>query len=349
MVVGLPDSLPIKKAKELGLQTLELPLNSCHPRELLACYKAIDDICRDFRPDVVNCHRGESFFLWALKKRKYKFTLIKTRGDQRLPVNNLFNRYLHKNLCDAIISTNTKMTRHFASLGIDKNNLYTVLGGVDTQKFYPDETKRQELRAEHGFTENDVVLGLLGRLDPVKGFHEAIQVFASICQKERQENKKKINKLHLVVAGGDCNYTMQNLYEYGLGLGIEKDRLHCLGYVENMPNTMRMLDAGIIASLSSETVARVAFEMIACHTPIIGSDVGVMPDILPSEYLFSPMDFERMKILFVSLEDKKFRDDLRQICVARLEGKGENENTVFGWSFHHFVEKTLKIYGECKK
>ena len=43
-------------------------------------------LLRKFKPHVVNCHRGEGFFLWAmLRQRMNSFALVRTRGDQRPP------------------------------------------------------------------------------------------------------------------------------------------------------------------------------------------------------------------------------------------------------------------------
>ena len=56
-VVGIKDSLPVIKAKEFGLDVYELPLNSIKPKDIWKCNLGIDEICRSFKPDIVN--RGD--------------------------------------------------------------------------------------------------------------------------------------------------------------------------------------------------------------------------------------------------------------------------------------------------
>ena len=353
LVVGIKDSLPIWKAKTLGLDVYELPLNSFNPSDIWKCNIGIDEICRSFKPDIVNCHRGESFLLWALKKNKFNYKLIRTRGDQRLPSKGLLNKIWHKDFTDAIISTNSKMTNYFASqLQIPQTKLHTVLGGVDTAHFYPSKTDRDCMRQQYGFTDADVVVGIIGRLDPVKGHEEALRAFAKTFQSSAVDFNSDANshiKLHLVIVGGDCNYTIQSLCLLGKELGIPQENLHCLGYVENMHQLMCMLDMGLIASLSSETIARVAFEMIACHVPVLGSNVGVMPDILDEKYLYGPYDGDRMAKLLLMAKDSLFRSELLGLCVKRFEAKEETNRAIDGWSLNAFVEKTLNIYEDCMK
>lgn len=393
IIVGIKDSLPLLHAKKLGLDVYELPLNSMKPKDVWACNIGINKICESFKPDIVNCHRGASFLLWVLKKIKYKYKLIRTRGDQRLPSANIFNRVLCKFFTDAIISTNTKMTNYFAShLHIPQKKLYTVLGGVDTNNFYPSNVDREAMRLQYKFTENDVVIGIIGRLDPVKGHKEIISVFADVCKQENdtqdnctsidacdkqncEENQKQnsatnINsviepnitadispnivssaapvvslntKLHLAIVGGDCDYTIEDLRTLGRELEIPQENLHCIGYVADMHKLMCMLDMGLIASVSSETIARVAFEMIACHVPVMGSNVGVMPDILDEKYLYEPYDYAQMQKLLLMCKNPVFRNELLDLCVQRFEAN----HSFYGWSLDKFMEKTLTIYRDC--
>ena len=349
IVVGIKDSLPLVHAKKLGLEVYELPLNSLNAKDIWQCNIGINDICHSFKPDIVNCHRGESFLLWALKKRKFNYKLIRTRGDQRFPTTNIINRVLHKDCTDAVIVTNSKMSNYFSSkLHVPSNQLHTILGGVDTNNFYPSQADRDSMRIQYGFTDNDVVVGIVGRLDPVKGHKEVLPVFANICKQEANVQDGDLTtalstKLHLLIVGGDCYYTINDLCILGQELGIPQGNLHCVPYVENMQKLMCMLDVGLIASLSSEAIARVAFEMIACHVPIIGSNVGVMPDILDDKYLYDPYDHARLSKLLLLSKEFVFRRELLDFCIKRFEGN----NSIYGWSLDRFLEKTLTVYRDC--
>ena len=134
------------------------------------------------KPDIVNCHRSESFLLWAYLKRQFHYKLVRTRGDQRLPKQNFLNKYTYNTLSDAIIVTNSRMAQYYEKeMGISSSKIFTILGGVDTTIFFPKKDTRLETRKEFGFTENDIVLGVIGRLDPIKGQFETLYAFQKAC------------------------------------------------------------------------------------------------------------------------------------------------------------------------
>jgi hypothetical protein len=116
-----------------------LDLNTATPWGIASLYGKLKALVREFKPDVVNCHRGESYLLWGLLKKELGgFRLIRTRGDQRLPKANLINRWLHNDVSDAVITTNSPMTRHFQNVfHVPANKLHQILGGVGHADFPP--------------------------------------------------------------------------------------------------------------------------------------------------------------------------------------------------------------------
>lgn len=328
-IVTTPGSCAILQAKKLGLDVYEIPLNSHKIRDIIESNRRINDLCKNFKPDIVNCHRGESFFVWALKKRRFAYTLIRTRGDQRLPSTDFINRYLHNTCADAIIATNTKMAKYFMStMKTPPSKLYTILGGVDTSVFYPDREKRCRIRSELKFTQNDIVIGIVGRFDPVKGFKESLKAFSQLFHMPdylaslQEENAKN---LHLVIIGKNSIYNIDVLKKMANDFAIPEKYVH---FILNPPDIcayMNMFDVGLIASIGSETIARVAFEMIACDIPLIASNVGVMPDIVPEENIYSPHDLDALTALFLRAREEIFRKNTLKLLRNRLVGENEFE------------------------
>ena len=73
LVVGLADTAPLREAARMGLECAELALNHTTPLRFPGLIRGMTTLLEQFRPDVVNCHRGESFLLWALLKRRFNF------------------------------------------------------------------------------------------------------------------------------------------------------------------------------------------------------------------------------------------------------------------------------------
>ena len=58
------------------------------------------------------------------------------------------------------------------------------------------------------------------------------------------------------------------------------DRFHLLGHVEDVPGVLRGLSALAIPSYSHEGVPQIGLQALACETPVVGSDVGGIPEII---------------------------------------------------------------------
>lgn len=345
ILVTIPNSLGIQKLEELGIDYTKLPLNSFSPADIYASYRGFSKLCREFRPDIVNCHRGEAFYLFSFLKKVYGYELIRTRGDQRKPSENFINKFLHNSVADAIITTNSDMSEYFhKNLHVPENKIHTILGGVDTKKFFPQKENQNAFKIRYGFKEDDVLLGIIGRLDAIKGFHETILAF----HKAAGQSESACRNLHLLVAGLNCDFTIDDLKDFCKEHGISQEHIHFYSYLADMNAFMNMLDVGVVASLGSETIARVAFELIACHTPIIGSRIGVMPDILENEYLFNAGQISEMTGLFIKCLNKGYRERLLRSCLNNFYGKN-TETSLYGWSLEDFYQKTIQVYSQLFK
>lgn len=343
LVLGIADSDPMRKAREWGLEQRVFPFNSVNPLVLAGLAARLDGLLREFRPDVVNCHRGEAFFLWAMLKRRYGFRLVRTRGDQRLPKNNAPNRFLHCQAADEVIATNSTMARHFREvLRVPQERLHTILGGVDTTQFFPDSAARVETRTRHGFADDEFVVGLVGRLDVVKGIPETIRALAQA----REMDPKR--KLRLLLIAFPSQYDEDDLSRWCAEVGLkfcgregfargEHADVALTGKLDFPERCINALDLGLVASLGSEAIARAALEIMACNIPLVSSSVGVMPDLLPAEYLFRPGDQAAMAALVHKSADRDWREALRAHCLARIVGPE-------GLSLPVFLRQSLDVY-----
>lgn len=329
MLIALPDTKACKKAEEWALEPVSLPMNAKNPVDLAVLYGVLGKLVDDFKPDVVNCHRGEAFALWAMLKKRGKFALVRTRGDQRPPKNNFINRCLHKSAADAIIATNSATARAFTQdLGIPPQKLFTILGGVDTARFYPNKAAGAALRSALGIAPDEFVLGILGRLDPVKG-HELLIKAVGEAQKARPEKK-----LRLICIGADSSIKKAELEAAAQACGLGT-KAHITGLVDDVPAYINALDLGVLASVGSETIARAALEIMACEVPLLSSHVGVMPDLLPPELLVKINSVSDLGAgILKCLDDPDYLPILAQAGRTAIEGLAPED----------FLQKTLAVY-----
>lgn len=293
LVLTLPGTAPETKAREWGLDHLSLDLNTTRPWEIPRLYGRLRRVVRDFKPQVVNCHRGESFIIWGLLKAAmangpHAFRLVRTRGDQRPPKANLPNRVLHARVADHVIATCDTIAHDLRDrLGVPERKLSVIRGGVDRDAFAFDPAGRERVRAEFGFAESDIVAGVVGRFDEVKGQREVIEAVA----KARSMSGGGRIKLLLVGFASPIPETEVQGWIDAHGL---RGHAAITGRRPDVAACLSALDVGVVASKWSETIARAALELLACGRPVVGTRVGVLPDILPGETVLTPGNVDEL-------------------------------------------------------
>jgi len=329
LTLGLGGTLSFEQARKMDLDPIALPLTSNNPAVLARLTRDLRRLIQDFNPDVINCHRGESFLLFGLLKKWGNYTLVRTRGDQRLPKNNLPNRLLHQRAADAVIATNSVMARYFVeTLHLEPGHVHTILGGVDTARFHFDAAGREEVRARYGFRPEHQVIGLLGRFDRVKGQKELIEAAAALIRDGHPN-------VRLLLLGFATATSREEVERWIQDAGMREFTV-ISGKVEDVPAHISALDVGVVASLWSETIARAALEIMACRRPLISTSVGVMPDLLPQEALCAPGDVPALTALLrrALAETGSYREMLLQAQETRMRDLDSA----------HFLEKTLHVY-----
>lgn len=330
MVVCLPDSPAHVKALEYGLPVTALDLNTTSPLGLIRLYTQMRQLVREFPPQIVNCHRGEAFIFWGLLKLHTRglFRLVRTRGDQRPPKNTRINRWLHRELADAVVCTNTAMSRYFRDeLGLPTSQLWLIFGGVDRERFRFDPANRREIRGEYGFTARHKVIGLLGRFDRVKGQRELLKAAASLYHNGMRD-------IRLLLIGFSTATSQTEVEGWIQELGLD-EVVHITGLTENVPALLSALDLGVVNSLWSETIARAALEIMSCSVPLVGTHVGVLPDLLSQEALLPPGDATALaeRIQAVLSEQRLYQQLQRQ-----------QEEVIRDLSTEHFFQHTQSLY-----
>lgn len=332
LVITQPGTEADDKAKEWGFTPLHFDLNSSNPFKLIRAFAQLYKLIKDFSPDVVNCHRGEGFILWGLL-RKYlgSFKLVRTRGDQRLPKNNFPNRWLHINVADAVVATNSVMAKHFTSkLRVPEHKVSTIFGGVDTDKFMFKSEGRADFRKELGYDDSHFVVSMLGRFDEVKGQKELIEAVGKLY------NEKGMKHLRLMLLGFETA-TSQAEVESWIAENNIQDITCITGVVPDVSAAISAMDLGVIASKWSETIARAAFEIMACKRPLISTGVGVMPDFMDEEAMFEAGNVDALAATIErAAKDEVYRQRIlesQQKEIAELSGQ-------------HFLKNTLELYSK---
>lgn len=152
------------------------------------------------------------------------------------------------------------------SVGIKGSKVVKILNGVDTDKFCPGN--KQDARIKLGFLNDEVIIGTVGRLDPVKDQGLLLRAFARLNHGQKN--------LRLVLVGdGPERKGLESLRDT---LPC-RDRIVFLGERHDIDNVLQILDIFVLPS-RSEGISNTILEAMATGLPVIATAVGGNPELV---------------------------------------------------------------------
>lgn len=165
---------------------------------------------------------------------------------------------------DLIICNSEAGRMHAVSRGFPPARTKVIQNGIDTDKFRPDREGRARLRQEWGIQPSHYLIGVIARLDPVKG-HEIFLAAAAMIVSE-------LESVRFALVGGGPEEFRRQLQSKSADSGL-RDKLIWAGERSDIPAVMSSLDLMVSASLS-EGFSNVVAECMACGVQCIATDVG---------------------------------------------------------------------------
>ncbi len=212
---------------------------------------------------------------------------------------------------------------------VRKKKIYTIMNGIDTSLFSPNEQERDRLRKQLGIREEECLLMTSGTISEEKGHHLAVETLNTLLE----EN----TGLKLVIVGaGEYLASLSGLIEkFGL-----KDRVILTGFIpnESISSYYNAADIYLLPTLRAEGLPFALIEAMSIGLPIIASKIGGIPNILKNEQeglLINPGDTDDIvsKILIL-LQNKSLRKELGANARSKVLNELKAEN---------MVNRTLKV------
>jgi glycosyltransferase involved in cell wall biosynthesis len=142
--------------------------------------------------------------------------------------------------------------------------------GVDHRHFSPrvaNEGWREKLNLPQG----NPVVGVVGRLSPVKGHRHFIESAELVL--------KRFPLAAFLICGEDAQITSTDLKRIVEQKGIGKS-FRFVGRVRDIRDIIALLDVGVVSSVGSETICRVALEYMSMGKPVVGTNVNAIPEVV---------------------------------------------------------------------
>jgi len=165
---------------------------------------------------------------------------------------------------DVIVANSYAGLDYCANAGFACKNTHVIWNGIEVQKWRRETSDAVSLRKSLSILETDVVLGIIGRIDRVKGHVNVLEAMRIL-----QDRGKRI--IILIVGDGDACY-LKALMESADALNIHSS-CRWLPAQSDMIPVYSAIDCIISASFS-EGFSNVLAEAMACGVVPIATDVG---------------------------------------------------------------------------
>jgi glycosyltransferase involved in cell wall biosynthesis len=268
----------------------------------------LNKIIKKEKPDVVHTHGTVTGRICA---RMCHTKVVYTRHSV-FPVSprvkhglgRLANKYINEFLADDIIAVAEAAKENLTDGGIAPEKIKVILNGVEQVQRCSEEVC-SKLRQQYGITEDDFVIGILARIDAVKGHEFLIEA--------AEQLKKEGKSIKVLIAGtGDREEALKKMVkEKGL-----TEEIRFTGFISNIPEFLSILDVQANSSYGTEATSLALLEGMSMGIPAVVSNYGGNPGVIThgeNGYLFESKNSRDMaKYLRKMMEEKDKYDIMSQ-------------------------------------
>jgi glycosyltransferase involved in cell wall biosynthesis len=194
-----------------------------------------------------------------------------------------------------VVGANFQLAPIRDGFGYSDDRLARVGPGLDPDRY--QDVARGAYRSRLGIGDDTVLIGLLARLTPIKG-HEVF------LRAARKVGDKRPNAGFLV-SGPALQLNMEDIKREAALIGLG-NRVEYLRPAKDVRELIADLDIGVVSSLGSEAISRIAMEYMAMECPVVASRVGGLPELIEdgtSGLLFDPGDWNGLADSIIELID----------------------------------------------
>lgn len=271
------------------------------------------------QPDVLHGYLGESNIVTMFLKPLFPSTRIiwgirgsNTPSDRYGWLGSILSQLerLLSSFTDLIVVNSHTGKADYVNQGFASDKMVVISNGIDTERFGPDSEAGAKVRSEWGISENTILIGLVGRLSPMKDHHTFLKA-ATLLSKEREDVR------FVCVGVGEENYAKE-LYQLTDDLGIA-EKIIWAGGRSDMPAVFNALNIACSSSSDGEGFPNVVGEAMACGVPCVVTDVGDSAWIVGDKgVVVPPKNPEALKTAIKELIDKTNLNDNNRLEIRQL-------------------------------
>ncbi len=313
---------------ELGLKPIIIPemkreINFKNDR---IAYQKIKEIIADFKPDIVHTHASKAGAIGRLAAYKMKVPVILHTFHGHVfhsyfgKVKTTIYKTIERNLArksTKIIAISAIQKKELAKIHkIAKPNKIKVIPlGFDLNKFKENQKdKRNSFRQKWLIEDNEIAIGIIGRLVPIKNHHFFLNVVKNISELTTRKVR------FIIIGDGELrgeleDYCKQLKIDFSTENNTRKDLLTFTSWITDIDVALAGLDIVALTSKNEGTPVSL-IEAQAARKPIVSVNVGGIENIvIPNETaLLSNINDEQ---LFTKNMLSLIEDDNKRIAFSQ--------------------------------
>jgi len=251
-------------------------------------------------PDIVFVHGFNGPIVARLLQRKIKrnFPFVCSYHGfyhppslSRIPLAPVFNKgveYVYRRHATAVVAVAQYCKDQLVFRGMPEDKITVVHNGLSERQ----QKGKLLTRADADLDDNDFVIGIASRLDPVKGVEYLVDAFAKVVTLFPQARL-------LLVGNGSCENALK---EQSVTLGID-DKIRFVGYQADVDAWLDLFDVFALPSLA-ESHSIALLEGMRAGKAIVATNVGGNPESVEHEkqgLLVPPADSEALEKAILSI------------------------------------------------
>jgi glycosyltransferase involved in cell wall biosynthesis len=269
VAVFYPDGALEGELKEVGIPILSLAKR--RRWDIVGFVLRLIRMARCYRPDVLHTYISNlvtvvvqpflpsTKIVWGVRSSYMDFS----RYDWLFRVSyRLACRLSHS--ADLIIANSHAGRRGHVTDGYPAGKMVVIPNGIDIERFRPNPEARAKIRGEWGLSEEVSLIGIVGRLDPMKDVETFLTAAAAIASTRQA--------VHFVCVGDGRPEYRATLQERARTLGLT-GRIRWAGTRTDVADVYSALDMLVNCSYG-EGFSNVIGEAMACGIPCVVTNVG---------------------------------------------------------------------------
>lgn len=279
----IPESLGLKPIIVTELKRSINPLSDYY------AYKKIKKIIKEFKPDIVHTHASKAGAIGRLAAYNCNVPVIIHTfhghvfkgyfSGFKTTIFKIIERYLSKK-SNAIVAISQIQKEELTSeyKVCDVKQTHVIKLGFDLKRFIErKEEKRKNFRTKYLLQENELAIGIIGRLAPIKNHY----LFIDAIEHVLKNSKKKI-KAFIIGDGETKNELIEYIKTKGLSFSTQPspDKLFTFtSWIKEVDVALAGLDLVCLTSKNEGTPVSL-IEAQAAGKYIVTTNVGGIKDIL---------------------------------------------------------------------